>query len=100
MVGRPVVHFALPSGSVSERVLDWVRRAGYCTCRSTSPGWVTAETSPFLLPVFGIADTADSEKAAVQACGLWSLFKALRIGLGLNRGKYCYIPQIPKGKVV
>ena len=75
---RPVVHFALPNGNVNERVLDWVRRAGYCTCRTTSPGWVTPKTSPFLLPVFGIADTADSGKAAVQACGLWSLFKILR----------------------
>jgi peptidoglycan/xylan/chitin deacetylase (PgdA/CDA1 family) len=78
LLGRPVIHFALPNGNVNKRVLDWVRRAGYCTCRTTSPGWVTPKTSPFLLPVFGIADTADSEKAAVQACGLWSVFKVLR----------------------
>jgi len=78
LLGRPVVHFALPNGNYNESVLDWVRRSGYGTCRTTSPGWVTPKTSPFRLPVFGISDTADSEKAAIQACGLWSVLKALR----------------------
>jgi peptidoglycan/xylan/chitin deacetylase (PgdA/CDA1 family) len=85
LLGRPVVHFALPNGNFNERVLDWVRRAGYVTCRTTSPGWVTPKTSPFLLPVFGIADTADSEKAAVQACGLWSIFKLFQSCFNLHR---------------
>jgi poly-beta-1,6-N-acetyl-D-glucosamine N-deacetylase len=78
LIGRPVVHFALPNGNINESVLDWVRRAGYRSCRTTTPGWVNPRTSPYLLPNFGISDTANSYKAALQACGLWSILKAFR----------------------
>jgi peptidoglycan/xylan/chitin deacetylase (PgdA/CDA1 family) len=78
LIGRPVAHFALPNGNFNKNVIDWVRRAGYRSCRTISPGWVNPSTSQFMLPNFGIADTADSCKAAIQACGVWSIFKAFR----------------------
>ena len=77
LVGRPIVHFALPNGNWNENVLDWVRRAGYRSCRTINPDWVTPKTSPFLLPSFTISDSADIYKAEIQACGLWYIFKRL-----------------------
>jgi peptidoglycan/xylan/chitin deacetylase (PgdA/CDA1 family) len=75
IVGVPVHHFALPNGQGNERVLNWVRDAGYRSCRSIRPGRVKSQTSLFDLPNFGISDDADVPKAAVQACGLWDLVK-------------------------
>lgn len=77
LIGKPVVHFALPNGNFNEKVLDWVRRAGYRSCRTTLRGWVTQTTSPFSLPDFGVADTADTKKAEIQVCGLWNILKNL-----------------------
>jgi len=83
LVGKPVVHFALPNGNGNEEVLDWVRRSGYHSCRANYPGWVTSKTSPFFLPNFNISDSADIYKAEIQACGLWYIFKRL-----LKKEKY------------
>jgi len=75
LTGKHVIHFALPNGNLNEDVLQWICNAGYQSCRTTKPGWVNPDTSPFLLPTFGIDDNADTCKAALQACGLWSLLK-------------------------
>jgi peptidoglycan/xylan/chitin deacetylase (PgdA/CDA1 family) len=77
IIGKPVVHFALPNGNMNQSVLNWVQRTGYRSCRTTFPGWVNCKTSPFLLPNFGIADNANIHKAALQVCGLWSILKRL-----------------------
>ena len=74
-IGQPVVHFALPNGNGNEKVLKWIRFAGYRSCRTTTPGWVIPGTSPYCLPVFGITDSATPWKAAIQACGLWAILK-------------------------
>ncbi|MGB5156646.1 polysaccharide deacetylase family protein [Desulfobacterium sp. N47] len=78
LTGKPVVHFALPNGNGNENTMVWVRRSGYHSCRTITPGWVTPKTSPFLLPCFGVSDKADIYKAAIQVCGLWDFFKILK----------------------
>lgn len=75
LLGGPVRHFALPNGSADDRTREWVRAAGYATCRSTEPGWVTPQSNPLALPNFGVADNAGPSKALVQASGLWDILK-------------------------
>ena len=75
MLGTKVGHFALPNGNEDKRTREWVERAGYRTCRTTRPGWVTTRTDRLALSNFGIDDTAGVHKAVIQVCGLWDLFK-------------------------
>lgn len=77
LLGAPVHHFALPNGIGDDNSRKWVRQAGYHTCRTTKVGWVGPDTDPFLLPNFGIADTASPSKALIQACGLWDMAKKM-----------------------
>jgi len=70
-----VRHFALPNGSADARTRAWVRAAGYATCRSIEPGWVTPKSDPLDLPNFGVADNAGPSKALIQASGLWDILK-------------------------
>jgi len=79
LLGGPVWHFALPDGSGGREVRSWVVNAGYRTCRTTTPGWVTPRSDPLAISNFGIADDADVHKAVVQACGLWSFLKRVCI---------------------
>jgi poly-beta-1,6-N-acetyl-D-glucosamine N-deacetylase len=72
---REILDFALPNGNWNNAVLEWVKRAGYRSCRTIEPHWVTLKTSPMLLPSFGIDDAADVDKATMMACGLWYIFK-------------------------
>ncbi|MBA2881473.1 peptidoglycan/xylan/chitin deacetylase (PgdA/CDA1 family) [Desulfosalsimonas propionicica] len=71
----PVEHFALPGGRGARVCRQWVKQAGYRTCRTIAPGWVTQASDPFSLPNFGIDDKAGPHKAAIQACGLWEMLK-------------------------
>lgn len=75
MLGTEVIHFALPNGSSDERTERWIAEAGYRTCRTTEPGWVTKSSNPLRLPNFGIDDDASVSKAVVQASGIWSYLK-------------------------
>ncbi len=84
LLGEPVEHFALPDGSADERSREWIADAGYTTCRTTAPGWVTPDTDLFTLPNLGIADDAGIHKAIVQASGLWSLIKRLLARVGCS----------------
>jgi peptidoglycan/xylan/chitin deacetylase (PgdA/CDA1 family) len=85
LVGRQVHHFALPNGSADARTRDWVRAAGYATCRTTDPGWVTHQSDPLDLPNFGVADNAGPSKALVQASGLWHILKRVSAGWRARR---------------
>jgi peptidoglycan/xylan/chitin deacetylase (PgdA/CDA1 family) len=75
MLDTPVRHFALPRGDADNRTRAWVLDAGYSTCRTTKPGWVTRISDRFALPDFGVSDAASINKALVQACGLWDGIK-------------------------
>lgn len=78
MLDSPVWHFALPAGSRDERTRNWLTEAGYRTCRSTTPGWVTPSSDPLDLKNFGISDDSGLHRMIVQACGLWDVFKSSR----------------------
>jgi peptidoglycan/xylan/chitin deacetylase (PgdA/CDA1 family) len=71
----PVQHFALPGGRGGRASRKWVKQAGYRTCRTIAPGWVTPASDPLSLSNFGIDDRAGPHKAAIQACGLWDMLK-------------------------
>jgi len=82
LLGGPVRHFALPDGSADGRYRDWIVAAGYLTCRTTAPGWITPASDLLALPNLGIADNAGVHKAIVQASGLWGLLKRLLVRNG------------------
>ncbi len=77
MTGLPVLHFALPNGNGDERVMDWVRRAGYRSCRTISPGWVTKRTDPFSLPNYGVADNATVASLPLRLTGIYCFLRRL-----------------------
>lgn len=77
MTGLPVLHFALPNGNGDERVMDWVRRAGYRSCRTTSPGWVTKRTDPFSIPNYGVADNATVASLPLRVTGIYCFLRKL-----------------------
>lgn len=60
--GRPCVHFSAPYGDYTRREIDAVRAAGYETLRTTKPGWISARTDPYRIPI-----TADVEGDATLA---------------------------------
>jgi len=76
-LGVTVRHFALPNGNMDIRVKDWLNKAGYLTCRSIRPGFLLADGDLLSLPCFGIADNASSNKALLQASGVWYIFKRI-----------------------
>jgi peptidoglycan/xylan/chitin deacetylase (PgdA/CDA1 family) len=76
-LGVPVKHFALPNGNMDIRVKDWLNKAGYLTCRSITPGFLVEDGDALSLPCFGISDNAGSNKALLQASGLWNIFKRI-----------------------
>ena len=84
IAGKPVKHFALPNGNVDEKVQNWIRQAGYRSCRTTKPGWAVRDTAPCNLPVFGISDSAGTDKAAIQACGVWNMIRSCLRYLGIE----------------
>ncbi len=71
MLGVAIRHFALPNGSGDARTDQWLRAAGYETCRTTVPGWNSARTPPLRLRNFGVSDTAGTDKAVLQSSGVW-----------------------------
>jgi len=75
LVGKPVQHFAYPSGGKDERTKKWLIQAGYRTARTIHSGWITVESNPLKLPNFGISDNAGINKAIVQTSGLWDMIK-------------------------
>lgn len=84
IAGTNVDHFALPGGSYDRRVREWVQQAGYKTCRTIDPGWVSRNSDLFRLPCFGVSDDAGVNKAAVQASGIPGM---LRRYLGFKKRK-------------
>ncbi len=76
-LGVTVRHFALPNGNMDIRVKDWLNKAGYLTCRSIRPGFLLVDGDLLSLPCFGIADNASSNKALLQASGVWYIFKRI-----------------------
>jgi peptidoglycan/xylan/chitin deacetylase (PgdA/CDA1 family) len=73
----PVKHFALPDGNGDIRVNEWIRNAGYLTCRTINPGFLAAVDEPLSLPCFGMADNAGINKAVLQATGIWYMLKII-----------------------
>ena len=56
--GRPVRHFALPSGEYNEEVLNAVKESGYSSAWTTEAGWAAAGADPYRLPRMLMDDAA------------------------------------------
>jgi peptidoglycan/xylan/chitin deacetylase (PgdA/CDA1 family) len=68
-LGRPVRHFAYPSGDHDARVIEAVRRAGYETAWTTEPRAAAASDDPLRMPRVAVDDAA-SVAVLVAKCSL------------------------------
>ena len=75
ITGGAVEHFAYPGGAYSERVATLAQSAGFSTARTIEPRSIEMGTHPYMLPCFGISDSAHPTKALAQAVGAWSRLK-------------------------
>lgn len=66
-LGRPVRHFAYPSGDHDPRVVDAVERAGYASAWTTEPRAASASDDPFRMPRVAIDDEASVAVLAAKA---------------------------------
>ncbi|MBA4317073.1 MAG: hypothetical protein C0412_01600 [Flavobacterium sp.] len=80
-LGFEIKHFCFPNGSYEIAHLENVKSAGYHSARTTKPGWVKSNTSPFCLPTMGISDNASLDKLILQVTGIWGCFVLLFEGI-------------------
>lgn len=73
-IGRPVQHFAYPFGGRQNIRDSWVqaiRDAGYRTNSSASNEWITATTSPYLIPRIGAAPQRTLAELRIDMDAAW-----------------------------
>jgi peptidoglycan/xylan/chitin deacetylase (PgdA/CDA1 family) len=66
-LGRPVRHFAYPSGDHDPRVVGAVKRAGYASAWTTDPRAASASDDPYRMPRVAIDDDASVAVLAAKA---------------------------------
>ncbi|MEK6882485.1 MAG: polysaccharide deacetylase family protein, partial [Nanoarchaeota archaeon] len=49
-LGFKVNHFAYPKGIVNDRILKFVKKAGFRFAYTTKPGVINSKTNPLLIP--------------------------------------------------
>ena len=77
-LGRPCRHFAYPNGDFGRRELAAVRRAGYRTARSATPGWNGPGTDPARLRAIPVSDDSPPDWLAVQVTGIPACWNRLK----------------------
>lgn len=77
LLGREVRHFAYPNGDYTVREIEYVRRAGFASARTTDVGWTVRTSDPFRLAMTGITDDASVDMLAVQLSGIVSTARRL-----------------------
>lgn len=80
LLGRPVSHFAYPNGDYGSREMEYVRRAGFASARTTDLGWARPSSDLFRLGTFGVTDDASVDMMAVQISGVPSYLRRLARG--------------------
>ncbi|AKT39554.1 polysaccharide deacetylase family protein [Chondromyces crocatus] len=66
-------HFCFPNGDLSARDLEFVRRAGYRSARTTRVGRVREGSDPFQLPAIGVGDDDSVDMLALRLATFYSL---------------------------
>jgi peptidoglycan/xylan/chitin deacetylase (PgdA/CDA1 family) len=70
LLQRPVRHFSYPNGDYGPREVEYARRAGFASARTTDYGWASTASDPFRLAMLGIADDASVSMLAAQLAGV------------------------------
>lgn len=77
-VNQESYFFAYPDGRFDSKVRRIVKKNGFEAAFSTKYGFIDmTKDDVFSLKRIGIYDDASSEKALLQACGLWSVLESL-----------------------
>jgi hypothetical protein len=68
---RSCNHFSFPYGDYYARELKAVKEAGYTTARTTRPGWVSASTDPYQIPIVAdVPGNASVSELSVHLTGI------------------------------
>ncbi len=85
-LGYDCEHFAYPFGDYTERDESFVKCAGYRSCRTTEPGWNTANSDPFRLKIAAmVPDNASVNMLKAQLTGLPIFFDFIFNQLGVAK---------------
>jgi len=76
----PCHHFSYPNGDYGDREVDFVRRAGFRSARTTDVGWNGPRTDPYRLRLTGVTDDASITMLAVQLSGIAAYLRCLARG--------------------
>jgi peptidoglycan/xylan/chitin deacetylase (PgdA/CDA1 family) len=77
LLGRSVSHFAYPNGDYGPREMEFVRRAGFRSARTTELGWAQPTSELFRLGTFGVTDDASVDMMTVQISGVSGYLRRL-----------------------
>jgi len=78
--GKPCKHFSYPNGDYTDREVDFARRAGFASARTTEVGWNGPNTDPYRLRVTGVTDDASINMLAVQLSGIPAYLRCVAAG--------------------
>ena len=76
----PCRHFSFPNGDYGARELEYVRRAGYDSARTTDLGWNDAGTDAYRLRILGTSDIASVNRLAADLSGVAGYIARARQG--------------------
>lgn len=77
LLGREIRHFSYPNGDYTAREIEYARRAGFASARTTDVGWTGRTSDPFRLAMMGITDDASVDMLTVQLTGIVSSVRRL-----------------------
>jgi peptidoglycan/xylan/chitin deacetylase (PgdA/CDA1 family) len=80
VLGVECKHFSYPNGDFGSREIEYVRRAGYSSGRSTHVGWNSARTDVFALKILGTTDDASVDRLATDLSGVGGWIARARQG--------------------
>ena len=73
-------HFSYPNGDYGPREIDYVRRAGFASGRSTDIGWNDPDTDVYALKILGTTDDASVDRLATDLSGIGGYVARARQG--------------------
>ena len=81
LLSQPMVHFAYPNGSYSEREVLLVRNAGFRSARTAEFGWNHVTSNPYRLRAMCVDDDASINVLCAQISGIFAFLHYLMRGM-------------------